>query len=392
MGDYGAEVIKVEPPSGDTQRYMVSGLGKGNPDPYKDAPHFYHVNRGKRSVVLDLKTGPGLKAFNAMLEQADVFLTNLRSPALRGLGLDADAISTRYPHLIVCPMTGWGAQGPEADRPGYDVACFWAASGAAAAHIGTDGFPAILAPGVGDMATGLAAVGGICAALLQRTRTGRGRVVDTSLLRVGLHCNTWAMSTFFAKGHAPRWGERDRTGNPLATAYKAQDGKVFWLIGFEAARHWPIAAKAVGHPEWLEDARFKSAGARRKNEKELVRELDSIFATKPRSEWAQIFEEVGLWWAPVQDAAEVAVNPQAIAARSFLDAPLSERAKEASRAKVTMVAPPADFRAGQPTGPRRPTPELGEHTEQVVRELNLDEATLTAVLATARSPPHQSKL
>lgn len=391
LSDYGAEVVKVEPPSGDTQRYMVSGLTKGNSDPYKDAPHFYHVNRGKRSVVLDVKTDPGMEAMHALLEGADVFVSNLRVPALRRLGLTSEAILARHPRLVVCAMSGYGAKGPEADRPGYDVACFWARSGAAAAHTGADGYPPVLVPGFGDMATGLAAVGGICAALLQRTKTGRGRVVETNLLRVGLHCNAWASSTFFAKGRTPSWGSRDRTGNPMFTCYKAKDGKTFWLIGAEATRHWPSFAKAVGRPEWIEDVKYKTASDRGKRQKELVDHLDEIFATRTREEWAQVFDDAGLWWAPVQDAGEVAEDLQAIAQGAFLDAPVSEKAKAAGRDRVTMVAAPVDF-PGSSIGPRRPTPELGEHTEEVVRELGLRESTLQAVLSAARSTERRSKL
>jgi len=383
LSDYGAEVVKIEPPSGDTQRYMISGLGKGDPDPYKDSPHFYSVNRGKRSMVLDLKTEPGMRTLRALLERADVFLSNYRNAAMRGLGLDAESVLTRHPQLVVCPMSGWGLTGPDADRPVYDVAGFWARSGAAFAHTGSDGFPAILAPGFGDMATGLAAVGGICAALVERSRTGRGRIVTTNLLRSGMHCNTWSMSTYFALGRSVKWGERNRTGNPLATAYKAKDGKAFWIIGFEAARHWPTTTRAVGKPEWLTNPRYKTPVDRRKNEKELVKELDAIFAMKTRAEWAVVFDREDLWWAPVQDPSEVSTDPQALAAGAFLESPMSDRAASSGRRRITMVAPPVDFIGGPPVGPRRPTPELGEHTAELLAELGLDEATASAVLEAA---------
>lgn len=380
LGDYGADVIKIEPPTGDTQRFMISGLGKGNPDPYKDSPHFYSVNRGKRSVVLDLKSEAGMRAMHAILSRSDVFLSNYRYEALQRLGLDAESLLKRHPRLVVCPMSGWGLEGPDAEKPVYDVAGFWARSGSAAVHTGADGYPPVLAPGFGDMATGLAAVGGICAALVARERTGKGRVLTTNLLRTGLHCNAWSMSSYFAYGRNLKWGERDRTGNPLATVYKAKDGKAFWIIGFEAARHWPTTVKAVGRPEWLEDPRYKTPTDRRKNEKELVRELDAIFATRTREEWAASFEAVGLWWAPVQDAAEVAKDPQAAAAGAFLDSPLSEKAKAAGRERVTMVAAPVDFHDTPPARISRHTPELGEHTQEVVSELGLDAETVAALV------------
>lgn len=382
LSDYGAEVVKVEPPSGDTQRYMISGLGMSSPDPYKDSPHFYSVNRGKRSIVLDLKTQEGVTTMHALLAKADVFLSNYRYSSMKGLGLDAEKLLARHPHLIVCPMTGWGLEGPEAEKPVYDVAGFWARSGAAHVHTAKDGFPVVLSPGFGDMTTGLAAVGGICAALVQRARTGKGRIVTTNLLRTGLHCNAWAMSSYFAIGRSFKWGERDRTGNPLATVYRAKDGKNFWIIGFEAARHWPPTARALGKPEWINDEKYKSPTARRKVERELVKEMDAIFATKTRDEWGVIFAKEGVWWQPVQDASEVAKDQQALAAGAFLEAPMNEKAKSA-RTNMTMVAPPVDFLGSKPAGPQRPTPELGEHTAEVVRELGIDAATAAAVIQTS---------
>lgn len=303
---------------------------------------------------------------------------------MRGLGLDAESVLKRHPHLIICPMSGWGLTGPDAEKPVYDVAGFWARSGAASAHTGSDGYPAILAPGFGDMTTGLAAVGGICAALFHKSRTGHGQILTTNLLRVGLHCNAWSLSTYFANDRVVKWGERDKTGNPIATAYRAKDGLNFWIIGFEAARHWPTTARAVGKPEWIADPQYKTPTDRRKNEKKLVSELDAIFGTKTRSEWASIFDAEGLWWAPVQDPKEVHNDPQVIAAGGFLDSPVSERARGAGRERVTMVAPPVDFLGAAPVGPRRPTPELGEHTEEVLRELGVSSEISETILSDAR--------
>jgi len=383
-------MVKIEPRAGDPQRTLISQLGDVHPDPYKDSPHGYHVNRGKRSIVLDLETEAGMRVLHALLDKSDVFLSNYHAAALRSLGLDAEAVLARHPRLVVCPMTGCGLQGPDADGPVYDVASFWSRSGAAFAHTGNDGFPAILAPGFGDMVTGLAAVGGICAALVERMRTGKGRALTTNLLRTGLHCNTWAMSTYFALGRPVKWGKRDGTGNPLATVYKAKDDKVFWIIGFEAARHWPTTVRAVGRPEWLEDPRYKTPADRRKNEKELVRKLDEIFATRTRAEWAAIFNKEELWWAPVQDPAELSLDTQAHAAGAFLDAPLSARAVAAGRTQVRMAAPPVDFLGGPRIGPRRPSPELGEHTAEVLQELGLDVETKQSVLEAV--PGQRSKL
>eukprot|EP00439_Symbiodinium_sp_Y106_P070814 s3060_g12.t1 len=390
--DYGADVIKVEPPGGDTQRYMVSGLGKSSADPYQHSAHFYSVNRGKRSIVLNLKAKAGLLALHALLEKSDVFISNYRYESLRRLGLDEASLLQRYPRLIFCPMTGWGFHGPDASQPVYDarlhprkdVSGFWARSGAAASHTDANGYPAVLAPGFGDMATGLAAAGGICAALFAREKTGKGMALSTSLLRTGVHCNSWALSSYFAFGRVIKWGRRDGTGNPLATVYCCKDGKAFWLTGFEADRHWPATVRAVGQSDWLKDARFATARSRRENQRQLVAELDAVFATKTRDEWAALFQSEGVWWAPVLTASEVAADPQALAAGSFVESPLSLKAREAGRTKVTMAASPVDFMNAPKTEPRRPTPELGEQTEEILMELGLSEGLREEILAEAR--------
>ena len=134
LADYGADVIKIEPPGGDSQRWIVAGLGMEAADPYIESPHFYQINRGKRSVCLDLRSEAGMKALETLLSQADVFLSNIRYGSLQSLGLGAEELLQRHPQLVVCPMTGWGMEGPEADKPVYDVAGFWARSSAAASH------------------------------------------------------------------------------------------------------------------------------------------------------------------------------------------------------------------------------------------------------------------
>ena len=209
----------MEPPSGDTQRWIVAGLGMAAEDPYIESPHFYQINRGKRSVCLDLKSEEGMASLETLLGEADVFLSNMRYNSLKSLKLGAEELLERHPHLIVCPMTGWGMEGPESDKPVYDVAGFWARSSAASSHTPRGEYPPILVPGFGDVTTALSAVGGICAALVSRAKTGKGRALTTSLLRTGMHVNGWAMSNYFARGRTVSWGQRNRTGNPVATAY-----------------------------------------------------------------------------------------------------------------------------------------------------------------------------
>jgi len=386
LADYGADVVKVEPPTGDTQRYLISGYtGKANPDPYKDSPHFYQVNRGKRSIVLDLKSEAGTETLHALLAKADVFLSNYRYESLEKLGLGCDALSRRHPHLIICPMTGWGMEGPDSGKPVYDVGGFWARSGAAYTHLDVQdpkAFPPALAPGFGDMTTGLAAVGGICAALVQRARTGRGRVLTTNLLRTGVFVNSWSMANYFAHGRQIGWGSRTSGGNPLLMVFRAADGVCFWLLGAEAGRHWPPTCKAMGHPEWMEREEFKTGGARKKNIKRLMDSMDAVFAEHPFAHWAALFDREGVWFQRVLQPKEVADDLQALASGAWVDAPMSAAAKAAGRSHVRQVAAPVAF-IGVDSTPRRPVPTLGEHTAEVLEEAGVPNHMAQAVLAVA---------
>ncbi len=222
-------------------------------------------------------------------------------------------------------MTGWGTTGPDAGKPVYDVAGFWARSGAAHTHIPGEGdYPPVLAPGLGDITTGLSAVGGICAALVSRGKTGKGRVVTTNLLRTGLFVNSWAMSALFARGRQSRWGPRTAGGNPLLNVYQSADGKYFWLLGAESNRHWPTTCRAMGKPEWIDGEEYKTGGDRRKKQKQLLAEMDAIFKTKDLATWGEAFDREGVWWQKVNEPQEAYDDPQAKATGAFVDVPMSQ--------------------------------------------------------------------
>ena len=213
LADFGATVVKVEPAAGDPFRDILGAIGNAQPTSIRKSPYFYCVNRGKMSVVLDLKTLAARDQLFSMLELADVFVTNYRQPALGKLGLGAEELSERFPHLVVCAMTGYGRNGPDAALPGYDIGVFYARSGLASAFHAThpkfgDGvvYPPSLPGGTGDMVTSLSAAAGILAALADKQRTGRGRVVETSLLRSGIWANMWALQATLAQPESKRRG------------------------------------------------------------------------------------------------------------------------------------------------------------------------------------------
>jgi crotonobetainyl-CoA:carnitine CoA-transferase CaiB-like acyl-CoA transferase len=367
LADWGAEVIKVEPPGGDPFRRLFANLaGLRAPG----SPPFDLDNRGKRSVILDLTTDEGSDALSHVLATADVFLSNYRLASLERLGLGPDELASRYPTLVACYVSGYGRRGPDRDRPGYDVGSFWARSGLAASMTPEGADIPLMRGGMGDHVTGLAAAGGICAALVERARTGRGQVVETSLLRTGIYAIGWdtAIHQHFGKLAPPE--RRAVTINPMMNPYRAADGRWFWLLGLEADRHWPPTAEACGHPEWIEDPRFATAADRRRNAIELISLLDAEFAGRPFAEWQQRFDEGGVWWAPVQTTAEVLRDPQAVAAGAFVDV---TGLQTADGEPAQSVATPVDF-GGVPLNgqPLRPVPGPGEHTAEVLSEVGSD--------------------
>jgi crotonobetainyl-CoA:carnitine CoA-transferase CaiB-like acyl-CoA transferase len=361
LADWGADVIKVEAPSGDPMRRMLAVTGGGKAD--MPSPPFDLDNRGKRSVVIDLETDDGRDTMRQLLETADVFLTNLRPEAVDRLGLGADVVRAAHPRLIYASVTGYGRTGPDMWRAGYDVGAFWARSGLAALAVPPDAPQPQFRGGVGDHVTAITTLAGILGALLERERTGDGTVVETSLLRTGIYCLGWDLGIQLRFGKLASTLPRTEQTNPMINVYRASDDHWFWLLGVEADRLWPKLLKALDRHEWGDDDRFRTARDRRHNAKELIAELDVLFATLTRDQWTARFDAHDVWWAPVNTAEDVVADPQAIAAGAYVDVPGGPGSTE-HRA----VATPVSF-AGGDSRPRGPVPALGEHTDEVLREL-----------------------
>jgi len=365
LADWGAEVVKIEPPGGDPMRAFFR-LATGSK--VDRNPPFDLDNRGKRSVALDLGVPAAREAAQRIVDRADVFVTNIRPDALERIGFDPATLQARHPRLVYATITGYGRRGHDRDRPGYDVGAFWARSGVADT-LTVEGLPPpMIRGGFGDHVTALATASGILAALLERNRTGRGRVVETSLLRTGMYCLGWDLNIQLEFGKLRAPVARTETETPLMNSYRASDGKWFWLIGLEADRHFPGLLRALGREEIAREERFRDARSRRHNRVALIALLDSFFATRPLADWAARFDAEDVWWAPVQSPAEVIADPQAEAAGAFVE--VTTNRGETMRA----IAGPVGSEA--PARVLGPVPTLGAHTEEVLREAGLSDAAI----------------
>jgi crotonobetainyl-CoA:carnitine CoA-transferase CaiB-like acyl-CoA transferase len=361
MADWGASVIKVEPPTGDPMRGLFS-TAAGIDVPIN--PPFELDNRGKRSIALNLLHDDGRAVALALLDQADVMVSNLRRSALERAGLGYDAVHARNPRLVYCHISGYGPQGPDRDRPAYDVGAFWARAGIAAslAPMGAD--PPQQRGGMGDHTTAVAAVSAVCAALVARQRSGEGQFVSASLLRTGVYVLGWDVNTRLRFGRVESAYDRRRIPNPLVNCYRSVDDRWFWLLGLQGDRHWPDLVRAIEHPELLNDSRFANIRTRREHAEACVAVLDEIFDTQPMAHWAAAFDRAGMWWAPVQTVSEMVEDPQARAGGAFVPTQVAEGTTD-------MVASPADF-GSTPGGVPTMAPEFGQHTEEILLELGYD--------------------
>ena len=353
LSDWGADVVKIEPPGiGDPARTFSRMLGADLPW----NPIFENDNRSKKSIVLDLGKPEARAIALELIADADVFLTNVRTAALARLGLDPKTLLARHPRLVYGAITGYGFEGPDADKAAYDIAGFWARSGVAGLLTSPGHHPPFQRGGMGDHTAGQSLAGGISAALFQRERSGKGQLVMTSLLRQGLYTISFDLSVAVRYGVGMAVANRATMGNPCINNYCDRDGKWFWIVGLEGERHWPPLARAAGHPEWIDDPRFATMPARAQNAGVLIAELDRVFATRSRDEWAKVFDaEEDLWWAPVQTVDEVMADPQVHAGGGFVDVPDGDTTTK-------LPATPVDF-GGTPWAPRAMAPGHGQHTD-----------------------------
>lgn len=313
LADWGADVIKVEHPErGDMSR----GIKVAGVDPAPEGVQYLWeiLNRGKRDIGLDVGHPEGREALMRLVDEADVFMTNFLGEARARLKIDPADIFERNPRIIYARGTSHGPLGPEAEVGGFDSVSYWGRTGMAIATMPADyNYPiTIPGPSFGDSQCGTALAGGIAAALFQRERTGRGSVVDVSLLGAALWASQGTnVGACLSEGDALPAQDRRRPPNVLVNTYRTSDGRFMVLGSLQADRYWPRFCDAIGHPELLDDERFVDADRRQANVEECVRVIDEIFATRSLAEWSASFKAVRMPFGVVRTPREAQADPQA---------------------------------------------------------------------------------
>jgi crotonobetainyl-CoA:carnitine CoA-transferase CaiB-like acyl-CoA transferase len=369
LADLGAEVIKVEPPTGDPQRALKNmlNLDKNGPNPFNEVP-----NRGKRSITIDLTKPEGRDVVLKIAANSDVFLTSYLPAARAKLRLDVDDVRAANPKIIYARGSGWGNNGPMRETGGYDLACGWATSGFAQRLLDSigDDAPPPQPPAFYDLQGGNTLAGAISTALFKRERSGETSIVDVSLMNVGM----WSMcpDIVAAPWMPPMIPNREHPGNPLTNWYQTSDGRWIYLVLLQADRFWGELCDAMGHPELEDDERFSNMGVRFQNKEACVATLDAIFASATMDEWKARLANFSGVWAPVISVKEVHEHPQ-IDPNGYLP-----RLTDNDGVDFRLVAAPMSFDE-QPTVPQGPAPELGQDTELVLMDAGLDWDEISAV-------------
>ncbi len=372
LSDWGAEVIKIEPPGGDPVRnnFPTTGTGKEH---LTENPAFDGDNRGKKSIVVDARSEDGREIIRKLADTADVFLTNVRPGGIERSGLSYEILSKRNPRLVYCALTGYGLEGPDANAPGFDVASFWSRSGLArlTAPKGSELFPVRTA--AGDHTTSIAAVAAINAALIEALKTGKGRLVDVSLLRTGLYTihTDLAIQLFFDRNASTR--PRAEAYNPLTNFFRTKDDAWICIVARAGNADLPRMARALELPGIETDERFLSSKSRRDNAGLITAMFDVAFARFTKAEIAARLTAEEIAWSPAQTLAEVTEDPQIEAIGGFVDLPSRLTPGETFRSP----AAPARF-PGEDPAPQGPAPGLGEHTRAILSGLGYSEAQIMA--------------
>ncbi|MGZ5073948.1 MAG: CaiB/BaiF CoA transferase family protein [Usitatibacter sp.] len=366
LADMGADVVKVEKlPGGDDTRGYAEPRVNGVSAP------FLALNRNKRGIALNLKHPRGREVLLRLVKDADVLTENYRRGTLEKMGVGYDVLSRANPGLIYCAISGYGRDGPFADKGGFDlIAQGFAGLMSITGEPGRP--PAMSGTPVADINAGMLAVIGITAAYVHKLKTGQGQVVDTSLMEAALQQTYWHSAIYFATGQSPGPSGSAHVLTAPYQAFKAKDG---WInIGGANQANWERIADALGQPQWRDDPRFATNADRMRNLPALVEAMNAVLSTRTRAEWLATLDAVGVPAGPVHSIGEAVDHPQ-VRARGMvveLDHPQA--------GPTQALGCPVHFSA-TPTSITRPSPLLGEHTREVLSQAGYTAGEIDELIA-----------
>jgi crotonobetainyl-CoA:carnitine CoA-transferase CaiB-like acyl-CoA transferase len=381
LSDFGADVIKVEPPTGDTWRIGY----KIPPQPRAKDNYPWHLNnRNKRSLALDLKSPHAAEILERLVKWADVLIVNTPHPARKRLKLAYEDVAPWNPRLIYADLTGYGEKGPDADLPGFDITAYWARSGLLSLTRDAGAPPTLPVSGSGDHATAVSLYSAIVTALYRRERTGKGSYVTTSLLA----CGVWAcgVSVQAALCDAQFFPLHDRKNPPNAifNVYQASDET--WFLIVLTPDKWPAFATGIGRPDLISDARFSDAASLAANAAQLTAILDEVFRSQPMAHWHDVFDHNHITFGVVRAPYEVVKDPQ------LLDNEIVVSLEGAGGNLKFTVSSPLHVHGVSKVAAKR-APELGEHSTEILKQLGYDESRIEGLYvsgAVPRAKEHQS--
>jgi crotonobetainyl-CoA:carnitine CoA-transferase CaiB-like acyl-CoA transferase len=361
--DMGADVIKVEPPGGDSTRRMAGARGT-------DSAGFNAVNRGKRGIVLDLKASGGQQAFKRLVGRTDIVIENYRPGVMRTFGLDYASLAEAHPSLIYASISGYGQTGPSASKGGFDLIA-QGVSGLMSVT-GEPGRPPVkVGVPLTDLGAALFAVSAILAALHYRHRTGRGQYIDTSLVEAGIALSVWESAQYFAEGVTPEpLGSAHRMFAPYQ-AIRCADGYI--TLGAANDRLFQWTCELLGHPEWAQDPAYANDTLRVRNRAALVGQIEAITVLQTRDYWLAQFDAAGIPCGPINNYAEAFADPQVQSREMVVDV------DHPTLGRLRMAGAPVKMSETPPRANRR-APVLGEHTREVLREVGYSDEDIAALV------------